>query len=268
MEAAILIAIGLVMGIFGGGLGIGGSVVMIPALVWAFGENQHLWQASAMLCNFVVAVASAIVHHKEDMLVRDVVRLMLPAAIVGILAGVAMSNMSIFHGRNSYLLARIFGGFMLYLAVYNMFRFGGRSGGDDGRDISQMRRSGPLTIVAGAVAGTANGLLGIGGGSIATPLQQLFLRMPLKRAMANSSAMIMGISLFGAAYKNATLGQHGIAWTESLRIAAIVAPTAVVGSVLGTRLMHKTHKDWVRAVFVGVALLAAWKLLTVVPGEM
>jgi len=265
MDVAILVGIGLIMGIFGGLLGIGGSVVMIPAMAWAFGENQHLWQASAMICNFAVAVTSAIVHHRESMLVRDVIKLMFPAALVGVLAGVAISNTSIFAGHNSYLLARIFGGFMVYLAVYNIFRFGGTSGGEDGRDISQIRRSGPLAIAAGAVAGIGNGLLGIGGGSISTPLQQLLLKMPLKRAMANSAAMIMGISLFGAAYKNATLGQHGIEWTESVRIAAIVAPTAIVGSVIGTRLMHKVHKDWVRAIFIGVALLAAWRLLTIAP---
>jgi uncharacterized protein len=253
------------MGIFGGGLGIGGSIIMIPGLVWAFGENQHLWQASAMLCNFVVAVASVIVHHKEDMLVRDVVKVMLPTAIIGIIAGVALSNISLFSGRNSYLLARIFGWFMVYLAVYNMFRFGGKSGGDDGRDISHIRRSKSGAIVTGAVAGVGNGLLGIGGGSIATPLQQLLLRMPLKRAMANSSAMIMGISLFGAAFKNATLSQHGISWVESVKIAAIVAPTAIVGSILGTRAMQKARKDWVRAVFIAVAILAAWRLLTVAP---
>jgi uncharacterized membrane protein YfcA len=265
MDTLILIAIGLLMGIFGGGLGIGGSVIMIPALVWAFGEDQHLWQASAMICNFFVAVASVIVHHKEDMLVRDVIRTIFPSAIFGIIAGVALSNMSIFAGHNSYLLARIFGVFMLYLAVYNIFRFGGTSGGGDGRDISGIRRSNPLSVVIGAIAGVGNGLLGIGGGSIATPLQQLFLKMPLKRAMANSSAMIMGISLFGAAYKNATLGHHGLSWTESLRIAAIVAPTAIVGSIIGTKMMHKVHKDWVRAVFIGVAILAAWRLLTVTP---
>ncbi|HSV26616.1 MAG TPA: TSUP family transporter, partial [Sedimentisphaerales bacterium] len=67
IDTAILIVIGLAMGLFGGGLGIGGSIVMIPALVWAFGENQHLWQASAMLCNFVVAVTAAIMHHRENM---------------------------------------------------------------------------------------------------------------------------------------------------------------------------------------------------------
>jgi hypothetical protein len=265
MDTIILIAIGLLMGIFGGGLGLGGSVIMIPALVWAFGEDQHLWQASAMICNFFVAVASVIVHHKKDMLVRDVIRAIFPAAIIGIIAGVALSNMSIFAGHNSYLLARIFGVFMLYLAVYNMFRFGGTRGGDDGRDISGIRRSSPLAIAIGAFTGVANGLLGIGGGSVCTPLQQVFLKMPLKRAMANSSATIMAISIFGAIYKNMTLPQHNISVMQSLKIAAIVTPTAIIGSVLGTRLMHKVHKDWVRVAFVGIALVAAWKLLTVAP---
>jgi hypothetical protein len=265
MDIAVLVAIGLVMGVFGGGLGIGGSIIMIPSLVCVFGENQHLWQASAMICNFVVATASVIVHRREKMLVRKVVAAMVPAAIVGIIAGVACSNAGIFAGRNSYLLARLFGGFMLYLAVYNVFRFGRKSGGEDGRDLSEVRFSRPLSMLAGAAAGICNGLLGIGGGSIATPLQQLFLRMPLKRAMANSSAMIMGISLFGAIYKNATLSGHGLQWRQSVLVASIVAPTAIVGSIIGTRLMHRVHKDYVRAVFVGVAILAAWKLLTVAP---
>ncbi len=41
------------MGLFGGLLGLGGSTIMIPALVMVFGENQHLYQAAAMICNFV-----------------------------------------------------------------------------------------------------------------------------------------------------------------------------------------------------------------------
>lgn len=62
MDYFILALIGIAMGSFGGLLGIGGSVVTIPALVLAFGENQHLYQASAMLCNFFVGGAATLVH--------------------------------------------------------------------------------------------------------------------------------------------------------------------------------------------------------------
>ncbi|NIA17514.1 MAG: sulfite exporter TauE/SafE family protein, partial [Planctomycetes bacterium] len=37
------ILIGLSMGLAGGLLGIGGSVVMIPTMFFVFGENQHLY---------------------------------------------------------------------------------------------------------------------------------------------------------------------------------------------------------------------------------
>jgi len=73
MEYLALATIGIVMGLFGGLLGIGGSVVMIPALVFLFGENQHLYQASAMICNFFVGGASVVVHKKADVLMTGVI---------------------------------------------------------------------------------------------------------------------------------------------------------------------------------------------------
>ena len=59
MDYFVLVMIGLVMGVFGGLLGIGGSAVMIPAMIIFFKGNQHLYQSSAMICNFFVAVSAA-----------------------------------------------------------------------------------------------------------------------------------------------------------------------------------------------------------------
>ena len=96
MEYLVLAATGIVMGLFGGLLGIGGSVVMIPALVFFFGENQHLYQASAMICNFFVGASSVVVHKKADVLMTDVIKWLVPAAAFGIIIGVAISNSSAF----------------------------------------------------------------------------------------------------------------------------------------------------------------------------
>jgi uncharacterized membrane protein YfcA len=269
-----------VMGLFGGLLGIGGSVVMIPALVFVFGENQHLYQASAMICNFFVGTAATIVHRNADVLMRDIIKWLVPAAAFGIIIGVAISNSSVFAGGNSYLLARVFGLFMVYVIVYNCLRFGRkRRGGADGFDISKTRRSVPLTILCGLLTGISAGLLGIGGGTICIPTQQLFLKMPLKRAISNSAATIASIALIGAFYKNITLPQHNIVGSpfcdalqngnpviESLKIAVIVTPGAIVGAFLGGRVMHKLPSSVVRAVFILLAALASYKLLTVAPG--
>ena len=279
MDYFILATIGIAMGLFGGLLGIGGSVVMIPALVFAFGENQHLYQASAMICNFFVGTAATIVHRNADVLVRDVIKWLVPAAAFGIIIGVAVSNSSVFARGNSYLLARVFGLFMVYVIVYNCSRFKRPRGGADGFDISNTKRSVPLTTFCGLLTGISAGLLGIGGGTICVPLQQLFLKMPLKRAISNSAATIASIALIGAFYKNITLPQHNIVGSpfcdalqngnpviESLKIAVVVIPGAIVGAFLGGRVMHKLPSNIVRAAFILLAALASYKLLTVAPG--
>jgi len=265
MDYLILAAIGILMGFFGGLLGIGGSVVMIPALVLAFGENQHLYQAAAMICNFFVGVSAVTVHKKAAVLTPDILKWLIPSAVLGVIAGVAISNSSIFAGANSYLLARIFGGFMVYMIIYNCWKLKqGRIENEESIFMnSSFLHSRVLTILCGLLTGIFAGLLGLGGGVICVPAQQLFLKMPLKRAISNSAATIASIALIGAAYKNLTLADHGINITESLRIAAVVIPTAILGSFGGAKSMHKLPHNVVRAAFILLAIAACYKLLTV-----
>jgi len=266
MDYLILVVIGVVMGLFGGLLGIGGSVVMIPAMVIVFGENQHLYQASAMICNFFVGISAVAVHKRAEVLMPGVIKWLVGAAAFGIITGVAVSNSSVFAREKSYLLARVFGLFMIYVVLYNLLRFKKPRGGRRGLDISGVRNSVPLTIFCGLLSGLSAGLLGIGGGAVCVPAQQLFLKIPLKRAISNSAATIASIALIGAFYKNITLSQHGIVITSSLRIAVFVIPGAVIGAFVGGRCVHKFPANIVRVVFVLLATLASYKLLTVAPG--
>jgi hypothetical protein len=273
MAYLILLSIGLVMGLLGGMLGIGGSVVMIPAMVFAFGENQHLYQGAAMICNFAVAASSAMAHKKADALVPAVLRWLIPAAIVGVLLGVAGSNLALFAGGKSYRLARLFGAFLVYVAGYEIYKLiRSATGSDqDGHEDAHIRPSGPWASLIGLVTGIAAGLLGIGAGTVATPLQQILLKLPMRRAMANSAAAIIGIAGVGAIYKNASLGasihfdlfSSASPVVASLKIAALVVPTGFVGGYIGGHLMHRLPKNWVRAAFLVVVILGAYKLLTV-----
>ena len=264
-DFVILVLIGILMGLFGGLLGIGGSVVMIPGLVSAFGENQHLYQASAMICNFFVGTTSVIVHKKADFLMPDIIKWLIPSAIFGVIIGVAISNSSSFARGNSYLLARVFGLFMIYVAVHNCLILTRRFSGVKGFDVCKASRSAVLVSLCGLLGGISAGLLGLGGGVILVPTQQLFLKMPLKRAISNSATTIASIAVIGAFYKNITLSQHNIEIVESLRIVMFVIPGAIVGAFLGSRGMHKLHSNTVRIVFILLAALACYKLLTVAP---
>jgi uncharacterized membrane protein YfcA len=267
VEYILYSIIGLCMGVVGGTLGIGGAVFMIPAMTLLFGENQHLYQAASMICIFFVSSASLISHHKAKMISKKTLVRLVPAAMVGILAGVALSNSSLFEGSNDYLLSRVFGGFLVYVAVYNSFRLYRSMTQDTPQnpEVPESRAKTSLAWVVGLVTGLGSGLLGMGAGTVATPLQQLMLKSPMKRAMSNSAALIVCASWLGAIYKNWTLSQHGLEYVESIKIAICIIPGAIIGGTIGGHLMHTLPKNVVRAVFILVCIIAAIKLLTVDP---
>lgn len=267
MDIVYFIIIGLAMGVIGGLLGIGGAVFMIPAMTFVFGENQHLYQAASMICIFFVSSASIIAHHRANMISKKTLAGMVPAALIGVLAGVALSNSSLFEGSNDYILSRVFGAFLAYVAVTYSFRLY--------RSITQTQQQNSITsenepkpflsCVVGLITGFGSGLLGMGAGTVAIPLQQLLLKSPMKKAMSNSATLIVCISWLGAIYKNATLAQHGIHFTESIKIAVCIIPGAIIGGTIGGHLMHALPKNIVRAVFISVCIIASIKLLTVTP---
>jgi uncharacterized membrane protein YfcA len=272
MDYLFLIATGLSMGLLGGLLGIGGSVIMIPAMVFIFGENQHLYQASAMICNFFIGASAALAHKKAQSIVPQTLKAMIPAAIIGIVLGVAISNSALFAGGKSYLLAHAFGAFLVYVAIHNSLKFSKRFNTADQTDDHKHSILGETLI--GLITGLGAGLLGMGAGTVSTPLQQILLKMPLRRAMSNSAVLIMSMAWLGAIYKNLSLEQHetsfamfnsGSALLDSLKIAGCIVPVAIVGALIGGHLMHKLPKNLVRSIFIIVVILAALRLLAVQP---
>src|SRR5687768_11714788 len=121
-DLLILAAIGIVAGTFGGLLGIGGSIFIIPALTILFGPDQHLYQGAAMMVNFFVIWPSLIQHHRARAILPPIIKAMIPAAIIGVVLGVWFSSQKWFQGDNEVYLSRIFGAFLLYEAAYNVYR--------------------------------------------------------------------------------------------------------------------------------------------------
>jgi len=262
MDYIIFMGIGLVMGLLGGLIGIGGGVVMIPGMVLFFGENQHLYQAATMICAFAVSCSAVIAHRKAQAIVPDVIKWLLPASAMGAIAGVTLSNFKFFQGPNSYLLARAFGVFLVYVAVVSIFKLVRPNEKIDGR-VPKVKDRAAKSLAAGMITGTCSGMLGIGAGSVTTILQQLFLKMPLKKAMSNSAAVIICSTFVGAIYKNVTLGMHGIDVIESFKIAACVVPTAIIGGYMGGHSMHILPRKAVRIAFIIIVIISAIKMLTV-----
>jgi uncharacterized membrane protein YfcA len=118
------------------------------------------------------------------------------------------------------------------------------------------------TIAAiSAPTGFISGLLGIGGGIVAVPLQRRFMHMPLTIAIANSTALIAATALFGLAMKNyAYFHEHGTV-AAPFQLAALLAPSAIVGSLLGARLTHRLPISTLRGLFIVLLIVAAIRMV-------
>lgn len=250
-----LVTLGLAAGAFGGMLGIGGSVIMIPVLTLLLGVDHHLTQAVAMIVNVFVSVPAMIQHHRAGAVRWPIVWRMLPAGIACILIGVNVSNLV-----SGEMLERIFGAFLLYVAIDNILRLLRR---ESEPDIHEHRVGWIVSTIAGGITGFTAGVLGVGGGIVAVPLLQRAARLPLRQCIATTAAFMCFSATIGAVRKNLTLSQlrdaHGqplgLDWHDSLTIAAFLAPTAVLGGMFGGRLTHRLPLTWVRVAFI---LLMIW----------
>jgi len=257
-----VLSLGLTAGVLGGMLGVGGSVLMIPGLTLIFGYNQHLYQAAAMIANVAVAVPAARKHYQAGAVTPTALPWMIVAAMLCVSAGVWLSNRPVFSGIQGGLwLGRLLGAFLVYVVIINIGRFVRAS------DLGQRQPSSTVTPVragvVGSIMGTIGGLLGIGGGTIAVPLQQMLLRLPLRSSIANSTVVICFSASLGAVYKNATLSQHGYDWHESVIYALLLAPSCLLGGHLGAALTHRLPVRQVRLAFICVMLIAAVKMLAI-----
>lgn len=252
-DVICLLLLGLAAGCLGGMLGIGGSIVMIPVLTVLMGRNYHIAQAAAMIVGVFVSVPSMIRHHQLGAVRWDVMIRMLPFGVLVILAGVGISNL-----LDHELLTRIFGAFLLYVIADTVVKFLKHAAEPE---VHEQRVDWFRCGIVGGVTGFFAGLLGVGGGLVAVPLLQILCKLPLRQAIATSSAVICITAVAGSTHKILTLssliGHDGrpLNASEALLIAACLAPTAVLGGLLGASLTHALPLKWVRVAFI---LLLCW----------
>lgn len=236
LDISLLLAVGFVAGALGGMLGLGGSILMIPGLTIVFAgrdwADQHLYQAAAMLVNVAVAVPAARRHHKKGAVRWDLYKRMLPIVIVSMVLGILAADR-----MDDDLLRRMFAIFLTFTALQMAFNAVHKPhrNEDPSRALTTTPR---VTTVAGAM-GLSSGLLGIGGGSIAVLLANRLCRLPLRSAIALSSAIICITATIGGIMKVALLHTDGTHLSAPLLLVACLAPTGIIGAHIGAGLTHK-----------------------------
>lgn len=263
MAFVLLAMVGLFAGVLGGMLGIGGSVIMIPAMFWLLGvhkdhvDQTHQYQAASMIVNFLVAVPSMVAHARNKAVWLKVVAYMTPAGAAGAALG-AWLSLAAFSGEQTRYLRWGLGVVFVLVAIDSVRKtiWPTSAEGDDRPQVEA--RSGWLKGGIGGIVGMFSGMTGLGGGVIGVPANHYFLRMPLRISIANSSALIVPVACVGAIFKNALLDGDGSV-SRSLLLAGCLGPTAILGGYIGGHLTHRVPRRGLRVAFAVLLIVSSIK---------
>jgi len=255
MTIAIILALGLFVGVLVGLLGIGGGVVLVPAMVYLLGYDQHLAQGTSLFILLPPIGLGALRQYWKDGQVD--LRAGIYCAIGFLLGGYAGGKIAV--PMNSRDLRGIFG-FFLILSGVLLWRKTGTSG--EAQPASQIRKSSNLVRLAGiglaaAFCGVAAGMVGIGGGVLLVPL--LGLLFGFSQHLAQGTSLVALIPPTGLLAFLAYAQAGYVNWQAGL----LLIPGVFVGGILGGELAGRLNPKRMRQVFAALMLLlGGWQVFS------
>lgn len=250
--------IGLIAGVVGGLTGLGGAIVMLPALGLYHGyeardqDRHHVFMAASMIVNIVVALSASLQHRRKGVVRIDLLRVMIPTMAVGVVIGVLLSSQS--PGRWAVIALACF---IWTFCVFTLFTLV--------RKLPQRAEDAPtphwgVLGSIGLVTGVLGGYLGVGGGILLVPLLQI-AGLPLRHAIAGSAGVMWSSAAIGAGFKLGLLPSQGFARMDAIEIAVPMGMGALIGAGLGARLSHVLKLPALKVVIVVVLSIAAARMV-------
>ncbi len=254
------LALGAIVGVFAGLLGICGGVIIIVGLLEIF-KHLHFGQAhimhmalgTSMACILFGSLSSLRAHQSLGSVDWPIVRRLTPGILIGgFLATFAAAQVS------STVLKIIFVVFMVYTATQMLL---------NAKPKPHRNLPGSLgMLVAGNVIGAVSSLVGVGGAAIAIPFMT-WCNVHMHRAIGTAAALGFPVSLFG------TLGYVVNGWGAlgrpdwSLGFVYLpaclgIAMTSVLTAPFGARLSRRLPVPILKKIFACLLFLLATKLVS------
>ena len=246
----VYLALGLGAGFIAGLLGVGGGLVMVPVLTWAYARegftatyNIHLALGTSLAVIVLTAISSLRAHHAHGAVDWVAVRRIVPGILLGTLLGsLAAAWLS------DTLLKGIFTVFMFYAATQMLLGFKPAP--------SRGLPGWPGMTLAGGIIGVVSSWVGIGGGTLSVPFLT-WCNAGLRRAIGTASAIGLPIAIAGTlGYMLAGQGATGLpaASLGFVYLPALVAIAAGSGltAPLGARATHRWPVATIKKIFAGV----------------
>jgi uncharacterized membrane protein YfcA len=253
------LAIGAVVGLFAGMLGIGGGAIMVPLLVWLFEAQQlprehllHLAVGTGMATILFTSLSSARAHAARGGVRWEVVKAITPGIIVGGLAGSSIA---------AIVPQRLFAAFFVatvYAASINLLL--------DRKPNPSRTLPGPAGIFGvGAAISGVSAFAAVGGAFMAVPFM-VWCNVPMLQAIGTAAAIGFPIAAAGSVgYVTSGLLARGLPeWSLGyvyLPALAGVTVASMLMAPVGAAAAHRLPTRLLRRIFAVLMFSVATRML-------
>jgi uncharacterized membrane protein YfcA len=262
-------ALAVAAGVLGALLGLGGGIIVVPALTVLLGVNIRYAIGASIVAVIATSGGSAIRFMREGLVNVRLALFLELATVTGALVGAYLAGV-IDHRVLYYIFSVVAVTIGILMArprhgptragtgratVSRALGLGGTAVDVAGRppEAYEATRT-PLGLGMSFLAGSVSGLLGVGGGFLKVPAMNVAMGVPIKVSTATSNFMI-GVTAAASA---------GVFFHRGDVAPCVAAPVAigvVAGALLGTRLHGVVPASGLRVTFVVVLLWIAVSML-------
>jgi uncharacterized protein len=240
-----IVIVGLAAGFLSGIFGVGGGILMVPALVMILAMEQRLAHGTSLAAIVPIALAG-VLGYALDGKVDWAASLFLIIGSAGLGARIGTHLLHVLPQR---ALALVFGLVLLATAARMVLDNSDATGRVDLTVASAV-----ALILVGVLAGTAAGLLGVGGGIIMVPAMVVLVGIPAAIAKGSSLAVIIPTAVVGT---RRNLKKDN----ADMRVAVIVGLSGVVSSFAASQISVGLDEQFSNRLFAALLTFVALKML-------
>ncbi|MDR4518727.1 MAG: sulfite exporter TauE/SafE family protein [Nitrosomonas sp.] len=266
----IYVLLGAIVGFFAGLLGIGGGLIIVPALTFIFTAQDfppdrilHLALGTTMATIIFTSATSLYTHHRHAAVDWNIFKYMTPGIVIGTLSGTILAGT-----LSSMVLRIIFVLFIFYAATNMLLKLFSKPGSksDLSPESYPTLPGKPGLFAAGGIIGAVSSLVAIGGGILTVPFLTM-CNIKLKHAIGTAAAIGFPIAVAGTTgYILNGLTQSGALPDFSLGYVYLPALgwlilASMLTAPLGAKTTHSTQTATLRKIFVVLLYFLAVKML-------
>ena len=239
---------GIVAGVIAGLLGVGGGIVIVPALYHVFSLlgmdeaiRMHLAVGTSLATIVATSTRSLRAHRERGAVDLDLLRQLGLPIIGGVLAGTLMAGVA----EGGALMA-VFAIVALIVSAHMAF-------GRETWRIGDKFPTGAGRMLIGVVIGWISVLMGIGGGTLGVPILSLY-NVPIHRAVGTATGFGLIIAIPGtigmivSGWGASNLPPFSLGYVNLIGFALIV-PATVLAAPWGAALAHRISRPALRRAF-------------------